>query len=107
MKGLEDRQRGFEAAFQRDQERNFRISARRNRLFGLWAAERLGMAAGEVAETYAKTVVAADFEVPGDSDVIARVRTDLAAKGVPLSDVELRTELNRAAEEARRQLSEA
>lgn len=106
MKSLDDRLKGFEAAFQRNQERNFRISARRNRLFGLWVAERLGIAAGEPAEIYAKAVVAADFEVPGDADVIAKVQADLAAKGVPVSDMELSAELKRAAEEARRQLSE-
>ena len=67
MKIFEDRQKGFEAAFQRDQELMFRIGARRNRLFGLWAATRLGLTAGEAAEAYAKTVVAADFEEPGDA----------------------------------------
>ena len=62
MESFEDRQKGFEAAFQRDQELAFRITARRNRLFGLWAAERLGLPAGDAAERYAQTVVAQDFE---------------------------------------------
>jgi hypothetical protein len=62
-----------EAAFQREQELAFRITARRNRLFGLWAAEQLGLSAGEAAEGYAKTVVAADFEAPGDDDVVGKV----------------------------------
>ena len=105
MKSFEDRQKGFEAAFQRDQELAFRITARRNRLFGLWAAGRLGLAAGEPAEAYAKDVVAADFEAPSDSDVIAKVRTDLAEKGITESEGELRAELERAAVEARKQLA--
>src|SRR6185437_2944017 len=72
-------------------------TARRNRLFGVWAAEKLGLAAGEPVETYAKAVVAADFEVPGDDDVIAKVRADLDAKGLGVTDAELRAELARAA----------
>jgi hypothetical protein len=106
MKSFEDRQKGFEAAFQRDQELAFRITARRNRLFGLWAAERIGIPAGEAAEGYAKTVVAADFEMPGDDDVLSKVRSDLAEKGIVLTETELRAELSRAAAEARRQLSQ-
>jgi hypothetical protein len=105
MKSFEDRQKGFEAAFHRDQELAFRITARRNRLFGLWAAERLGLPAGDPAEGYARTVVAADFEAPGDDDVVGKVRSDLAEKGIALTEAELRTELSRAAAEARRQLS--
>jgi len=74
MKSFEDRQKGFEGAFQRDQELNFRIIARRNRLFGLWAATRMGLSAGDAAEAYAKTVVAADFVEPGEDDVIRKCR---------------------------------
>ena len=105
MKGLVERERGFEAEFKRNKELAFRVTARRNRLFGLWAAGRLGLAAGEPAETYAKSVVAADFEAPGDGDVIAKVRTDLAAQGIAVTEAELRSELERAAAEARRQLA--
>jgi hypothetical protein len=107
MKSFEDRQKGFEAAFQRNQELLFRIGARRNRLFGLWAATRLGLTAGEAAEAYAKTVVAADFEEPGDDDVIRKVRGDLTEKGVGMTEAELRAELARAAAEARKQLTES
>jgi hypothetical protein len=106
MKGLEDRQRGFEAAFQRDQELTFRIKARRNRLFGLWAAVRLGLPAGAAAEDYAIAVAAADFEAPGDDDVLGKVRRDLAEKGITLTEPELRAKLSRAAAEARNQLSQ-
>jgi hypothetical protein len=83
----------------------FRITARRNRLFGLWAATRLGLSAGEAAEAYAKAVVAADLEAPGDADVIEKVRTDLDKRGIAVTEAELRAELARAAAEARRQLS--
>jgi hypothetical protein len=80
MKSFDDRQKGFEAEFARGQELTFRITARRNRLLGLWVAERLALPAGEPAEAYAKTVVAADFQMPGDDDVVEKVRGDLTAK---------------------------
>jgi len=73
MKSFTEREKGFEAEFKRNQELMFRVTARRNRLFGLWAAARLGLPAEE-AEDYAKTVVAADFEAPGDADIIKTVR---------------------------------
>jgi len=103
---FEDRQRGFEAAFQRDQELTFRIGARRNKLFGLWAATRLGISAGEAAEAYAQTVVAADFEEPGDGDVIRKVHRDLTEIGMSVTETELRAELARAAAEARKQITQ-
>ena len=106
MKSLEDRQKGFEAEFKRDQEMTFRVGARRNKLFGLWAAGKLQIATGDPSETYARTVVEADFEKPGDSDVIEKVQRDLAAKGIELSETQLRVEFDRAAAEARRQLTE-
>jgi hypothetical protein len=82
MTSFDERKRGFEADFARDQDLSFRVTARRNRLLGLWAAERLGLAAGAAAEDYAKTVIAADFKEPGDDDVIEKVRGDLVAGGV-------------------------
>jgi hypothetical protein len=107
MKSFTERGKGFEAEFKRNQELRFRVTARRNRLFGLWAAARLALPAGEEAGTYAKTVVAADFEAPGDDDVINKVRTDLDEKGIAVTDGELRTELDRAAAEARRQIAQS
>lgn len=104
MTNFRERGKSFETEFSRNQELAFRITARRNRLFGVWAAEKLGLAAGEPVETYAKAVVAADFEAPGDDDVIAKVRADLAAKGIAIAEAELRAELARAAGEARRQI---
>lgn len=106
MKSFEDRQKGFEAEFKRSQDLQFRVTARRNRLFGLWAASRLGISVGDEAEAYARTVVDADFEKPGDSDVVEKVRSDLAAKGIEMSEAQLRVELTRATDEAKRQLSQ-
>ena len=106
MNSFEERQKGFEARYVRDQELSFRLAARRNKLLGLWAAERLGLPAGEAAQAYAQTIVAADFQAPGDDDVIAQLRGDFAAKGVEISEAELRAELARAAAEAQKQLAE-
>lgn len=106
MNSFKDREKGFEAEFKRNQDLQFRVTARRNKLFGLWAADKLGVAAGDAAETYARTVVDADFEKPGDGDVIEKVQTDLAAKGINLTEPQLRTELTRAEDEAKRQLSQ-
>ena len=105
MRNFQDREKGFEAEFKRDQELAFRVAARRNKLLGLWVAEKLGMPADQ-AETYARTVVEADFERPGDGDVIEKVQKDLAAKGITMTEPQLRTELDRAAVEAKRQLME-
>jgi hypothetical protein len=96
MKGLTEREKGFEAEFKRNQELRFRVTARRNRLFGLWAAAQLGLPAGEEADAYAKTVVAADFEPEPTS---SKVRTDHKA-GVAVTERSCAVE--RAAAEARR-----
>ena len=106
MNQFEERQKGFEARFVRDQELSFRLAARRNKLLGLWAAERLGLPPGAAAEAYAQTIVVADFQAPGDDDVIAQLRSDFAAKGVEISEAELRAELARAAAEAQKQLAQ-
>ena len=106
MNSFKDREKGFEAEFKRNQDLQFRATARRNKLFGLWAAEKLGVAAGDPSEAYARTVVDADFERPGDGDVIEKVQTDLTAKGINLTEPQLRTELTRAEDEAKRQLSQ-
>jgi len=93
MKGLAEREKAFEAEFKRNQELAFPTTARRSRLFGLWAAARLGLPQGETAEAYAKTVVAADFKEPRDDDVIQKVQTDLAGKNINVTEAELRAEL--------------
>jgi hypothetical protein len=106
MNSFEDRQKGFEAEFQHKQDLSFRVTARRNKLLGLWTAQRLGIPDGEAAQAYAMSVVAADFEAPGDNDVIAKIQGDLAAKGIGVTEVELRAELSRAAVEARKEIME-
>lgn len=103
MTTLKDRGEGFENKFAHDAETEFRINARRNRLLGLWAAERLGLA-GEAAESYAREVVQADFEEVGDADVVRKVMGDFAAAGVLVSEAELREVMAAKREDARAQI---
>jgi hypothetical protein len=77
---FDKREESFEKKFAIDEEMKFKAEARRNKLLGLWAAEKLGLS-GEAANAYAKDVVAAEFEPPGDHDVLHKVLKDLAAKG--------------------------
>lgn len=78
--------------FVRDEELKFRATARRNKLLGLWAAEKLGKS-GDEAEAYAKQVVAADFEEAGDEDVFRKIRSDFDAAGVSESDEVIRKKM--------------
>lgn len=89
MTTFDKREEGFEKKFAHDEELRFKANARRNKLLGLWAAEKLGIT-GEAANAYAKEVVMSDFEESGDNDVFKKVRNDLDAKGVALSDQDLR-----------------
>jgi len=87
MTTFDKREEGFEKKFAIDEELRFKANARRNKLFGLWAAAKLGLT-GDEAETYAKAVVMADFEASAGG-VLGKVRTDLEAKGVALSEHEI------------------
>jgi hypothetical protein len=89
MSTFDKRQEGFEKKFAHDEELRFKAGARRNKLLGLWAAEKLGKT-GDEAEGYAKTVVAADFEEAGDDDVFRKVRKDFDAASVDQSDHQIR-----------------
>jgi hypothetical protein len=89
MSNFDKRQEGFEKKFAHDEELRFKAGARRNKLLGLWAAEKLGKSGDEV-ETYARSVVAADFEEAGDDDVFRKVRKDFDAAGVDQSDHQIR-----------------
>ncbi|TIU74648.1 MAG: DUF1476 domain-containing protein [Mesorhizobium sp.] len=89
MSSMRDRQEGFEKKFAMDEDTKFRAMARRNKLLGLWAAEKLGKT-GEDADAYAKEVVRADFEEAGDDDVLRKIRADFDAAGVAQSDVQIR-----------------
>ncbi|MCW0180346.1 DUF1476 domain-containing protein [Zavarzinia sp.] len=92
MASFNDREKSFEAKFAHDEEKRFRAVARRNKLLGLWAAEKLGLS-GEAADAYAKEVVIADFVEAGDEDVIRKVLTDFIAKGIVLTDRHIRMEI--------------
>jgi len=93
MSGFDKREEGFEKKFALDEELRFKAMARRNKLLGLWAAEKLELSGGE-AEAYAKTVVMADFDEPGDEDVYRKVRADFDAKGAKISDEDIRRAMN-------------
>src|SRR5947208_11705211 len=103
MTSFADREKEFEARFKHDQEFRFKATARRNRLLGMWAAQRMGLA-GADAETYAKEVVAAEFEPDGDKHVIDKVARDLAAKGHAVTPAQVRFELEHFGEQAKEQL---
>jgi hypothetical protein len=89
MTTFDKREEGFENQFVHDEDLKFKALARRNRLLGLWAAEKLGKA-GADADVYAKEVVMAEFEAGGDEDVVRKVRKDFDAKGVAQSDDQVR-----------------
>jgi|SRR5262245_11475799 len=89
MTTFDKREEGFEKQFAHDQELKFKAMARRNKMLGLWAAEKLGMAGAE-AEAYAKEVVMSEFDEAGDHDVFRKVRKDFDAKGVAQSDHQIR-----------------
>ncbi|WP_380874640.1 hypothetical protein ACFB49_00280 [Sphingomonas sp. DBB INV C78] len=106
MTTFDDRERGFETKFAHDQEMAFRVTARRNRLVAVWAAEQMGLTAEET-DAYAKAVVQADFEEAGDEDVIRKLLGDLVSAGVDTDEALIRTALEAKTVEARRQLMEA
>jgi|SRR5262245_35469939 hypothetical protein len=89
MTTFDKREEGFEKQFAHDEELRFKATARRNKLLGLWAAQKLGIAGAE-AEAYAKEVVVADLEEAGDDDVFRKLRRDFDAKGVQESDHQIR-----------------
>ena len=106
MSQFEDRQRAFEAKFARDEEMQFRIVARRNRLLGEWAARQMRLSDAET-ESYAKDVVHSDFEEAGEHDVIRKVLGDLTSAGVECDEEKVREAMRNKEIEARRQIIEA
>lgn len=106
MTTFDDRENAFENKFAHDQDMAFRIVARRNKLVGHWAAEKMGLTPAET-DAYAKSVVQADFEEAGDEDVVRKLLGDLIAAGVETSDEDVRKALADQLVEARRQLMEA
>ena len=103
MTDFKDRERAEEAKFALDSETAFRVAARRNRLLGHWAAERMNLTPEET-DAYAKAVVQADFEEAGDEDVVRKLLGDLTAAGCEIDEAAVRAALEAKAVEARRQL---
>jgi hypothetical protein len=103
MTTFDDREKGFESKFALDQEQEFKARARRNKLLGLWAAEKMGLSP-ESGEDYAKAVVRADFEQPGDEDVFRKVAGDFKGSGLSVSDSEIRSKMDELASVARDQV---
>jgi hypothetical protein len=93
MTTFDERESSFENKFKHDRELQFKVNSRRNRLLGLWAAGQLGIHGAE-AEAYAKSVVAADFERPGDQDVVDKLMGDFQARSIEMSEQRLRRQMN-------------
>jgi hypothetical protein len=106
MGTFDDRESAFENKFVHDKELEFKIEARRNKLLGLWAADKMGLV-GDAAEAYAKEVVKADFEEAGDEDVFRKVSGDLASKGVNAGEKEIRDQMIALRDTARQQILSA
>ncbi len=100
MTTFDDRQNAFESKYAHSEEMQFKADARRNKLVGLWAAELLGKS-GEAAADYAKTVVIADLEEPGDEDVVRKLVADLGDKATP---EEIRAKMDALMPEAQHQI---
>ena len=105
MSGIDDREKAFESKFAHDEALRFKAEARRNKLLGLWAAEKLGKA-GDDAESYAKEVIRSDFEEPGDEDVFRKIRSDFDAAGIDQSDHQIRRTMEELMATAKQQVAE-
>lgn len=106
MSTFDDRERAFETKYARDEEMAFRVTARRNRLLGQWAAAQMKLTPEET-DAYAKAVVQADFEEAGDEDVIRKLVSDLNAAGVEVDEGAIRRAIEDQTIEARRQLMQS
>lgn len=104
MASFEEREKGFEAKYKNDQDKLFKITARRNKLLGLWAAGQLGLTGGD-AEAYAKEVVVADFQKPGSEDVIEKIMGDFKKRGLAIEAHKVRHEMQKFALEAETQIN--
>ncbi len=105
MTTFDNREAAFEAKFAHDADIEFKVTARRNKLLGLWAAEKMGLTPEE-ADSYAKSVVQADFEEAGDEDVVRKLMGDLTSAGIETNDLEIRTAMADQMVIARRQFIE-
>ena len=103
MSTFDDREQGYEAKFAHDQELEFKVSARRNRLLGHWAGELMGLERAHL-EDYAKAVVKSEFEQPGHEDVFRKVSEDLKGAGVASSEADVRMKMDELMALAREQI---
>ena len=103
MSGIDDRGDAFEKKYAHDAELQFKAEARRNKLLGQWAAEKLGKSGDAVGE-YAKEVVRSDFEEPGDEDVFRKIRDDFDESGVEQSDHQIRRTMEELMDVAMQQI---
>lgn len=103
MTTFDDRESAFESKYALDQEQEFKATARRNKLLGLWASEKMGLSTLS-ADQYAAAVVRADFEQPGDEDVFRKVAGDFKGAGLTVSDSELRSKMDELESIAREQI---
>lgn len=103
MTMFNEREKASENKWQHDQELRFKIMARRNKLLGQWVAGKLGLT-GTAAQDYAKAVVIADLDRPGDDDVVEKVMADIKAKGLPIEERKIRKKLIELVEDARKQV---
>ena len=103
MTTFDEREKAFEKKFEHDQEIQFKVNARRNKLLGLWAATLMGKS-GADAEAYAKEIVLANFEKPGENDVLHKLMKDLAAAGKPTEEHTIRRQSERLMVEAKEQI---
>ena len=93
MTTFDKREQAFESQFVHDEELKFKAEARRNRMIGLWAAEKLGMS-GDAAADYSRTVVTAGIDASSEEGVVRKIMSDLGAKGVTMNEEELRSKMN-------------
>lgn len=103
MSGMDERRKGMDTKLERDSELRFKVTNRRNKLLGLWLAEAFGLTGKEV-EAYAKSVVLADFEEPGEEDVVRKVMADIAEKGVDIDEKTVRAKMTALMEPAKDQV---
>ena len=104
MSGFDDREKAFETQYLHDQDLQFKVEVRRNKLLGLWVADELLGITGDARDAYAKEVISADFEEPGEEDVVRKVMADLGAKGVDFSEHRLRNKMEELMAVAKQQM---
>lgn len=103
MTTFDDREKGFESKFAHDEELRFKVTVRRNKLLGLWAAGKLGYSE-EKAKQYAIEVVESDFVEAGDDDVVSKVFSDLQKAGIDIAEHDIRVEMEHLLTTARDQI---